>query len=430
MRWASAPWIAAGGLVAAVFVARAAIGVPSARAYHQGARLAASGDVAAAIPLLGAGELGANRSEALWLSGEARLGVWDASPEQERHGSPGDRTLRAATASFLKGRSAAPASAWYGAALGQVYARRESLRRERRTVDLAEIVRGPWALLGDDGRVAVGLVRAAIEQQPTSFEFRDQLVLLLLGNGLRADALEAVGESARVLPDFGAHPGLSFESLPRDVVEQFWNVSRAVTPADAPLMLRERHLLSLGQLGRRLGRLDEAEQDLREALRAPGTDLFHAEDAFHLGLVLIDAGRPDEAEPMLAMAARQPVFAPGVAAVRARLAEAQGRPADALDRLREARLLEPKDLGVLLDFARVAGSIGEWDQAEEALRWADVTHPGDPAPERAMVVLYLAKGDGARARSALDRFRGLVGDTAEVAEFERRLSSSLDQVPR
>ena len=82
-----------------------------------------------------------------------------------------------------------------------------------------------------------------------------------------------MADAARVLPDFFAHQDFSFESLPRDLVETFWRTSRKLGPADAPSQSRERHLLSLGQLGRRLGHLEEAEQDLRASAQtrpAPG----------------------------------------------------------------------------------------------------------------------------------------------------------------
>jgi tetratricopeptide (TPR) repeat protein len=210
----------------------------------------------------------------------------------------------------------------------------------------------------------------------------------------------------------------------------FWRTSRALGPADVPFLLRERHLLSLGGLGRRLGHLDEAEQDLRDALHAPGTMLDRAEDAFHLALVLIDLRRFDEAETMLARAVRDPVFGPGVAETRARIAVMRERWAEALEQLREARRLKPRELGVLLEFARVAQKTESWDQAEESLRWATLVHPEDPAPCRALVEMFLAKGEKERARRALDEYVRSFGRTGDAARMEQALAGPLDPARR
>ena len=151
--------------------------------------------------------------------------------------------------------------------------------------------------------------------------------------------------SAKALPDFGAHPDFVFEEFDTELVETFWRTARAVAPADAPLIAPDRKLLASGLLGRRLGRLAEAEQDLRAAMNAPTTKLSYAEAAFHLGLVLVDLGRLDEAEASLSLAIREPVFGPGVAATRARIAGMRERWPDALAQLREARRL--RVLGLL-----------------------------------------------------------------------------------
>lgn len=430
MRIASPSAAVAGVLVAGVFAARAATGVPAAWAYRQGRALGAGGRHAEAGPLIDRGAVGADRAEALWRAGRSRLELWYTLPASERSGPRGDEALRTAAARFLEERTYSPGSAWPTAELGNVYACRERSSRSLRSVDLAALDRGPWAFIGDDGRIAIGLTRAAIEREPNNFEFRDQLVLLLEENGLHEDASRAMSEAARVLPDFGAHPAFTFESLPRDLVEMFWRTSRALGPADVPFLSRERHLLSLGSLGRRLGHLDEAEQDLRDALHAPGTMLDRAEDAFHLALVLIDLRRFDEAETMLARAVRDPVFGPGVAETRARIAVMRERWAEALEQLREARRLKPRELGVLLEFARVAQKTESWDQAEESLRWATLVHPEDPAPCRALVEMFLAMGDKERARRALDEYVRSFGRTEDAARMEQALAGPLDPARR
>jgi tetratricopeptide (TPR) repeat protein len=430
LRVASSTAVVAGALIAGLFGARALTGVPAAWSHTRGRLVERSGRYAEAGLLLDRGAVGANRTEALWRAGRSRLEAWDTMPPADRSGSKGDAALSTAAARFLAGRAVSPSSAWFTAALGDVYARRERIARSRRVVALSALDRGPWALIGDDGRIAIGLARSAIDREPNRFELRDQMVFLLEDNGLRAEALQAMDESARVLPYFDAHPRFSLESLPRDLVERFWRATRSLAPGDAPLLSRDRYLLSLGQLGHRLGHLAEAEQDLRAALIAPSTNLGTAEESFYLGLLLIDLGRLDEAEAMLARAVTEPVFGPGVAGTRARIAVMRERWPEALDQLREARRLQPRELWVLLEFARVAQKAEAWDQAEEALRWAIIVHPEDPAPRRAMVEMYLAQGEDARARRALDQYVQAFGRTEDVAQMEQTLVESLDQPGR
>ena len=317
MRVASPYAVAAGVLVAGFFVARAVTGVPATFAYARGRSLADDGRFAEASARFDRGAIGANLTEALWQAGRVRMEVWARLPEEDRFGAMGEATLRAAAERFLAARAASPGSAWLTAALGDVYTLRERAVRARRAVDLDELSRGPWAWIGDDGRIAIGLTRAAIDREPNRFEHRDEMVFLLEESGLHAEALAAMDESARALPNFGAHPEFAVETLPRDLVERFWRATRELSPDDAPFLSREQHLLSSGQLGRRLGHLAEAEQDIRAALDAPGTSAGRAEDAYHLALVLIDAGRFDEAETWLRRAVQEPVFRPGVARTRA-----------------------------------------------------------------------------------------------------------------
>lgn len=430
MRWASPAAVLTGALLAGLFTTRAVTGVVAASAYRRTWVRDAGAGQADPGPLFDRAAVGANRAEALWRAGRSRLAAWRRLPLPERNGSRGVEALRAAAARFLEERVVTPGSVWSITGLADVYACRESMARAERSTDLALLERGPWALMGDDGRVAIGLTRAAIDREPSSFDLRDRLVLLLEENGLHEDALRAMEESARVLPDFNAHPDFTVESLPRDLVETFWRTSRALRPEDAPLLRRDRYLLSLGQLGRRLGHLDEAEHDLRTALNTPGNTVAAAEDAFHLALVLIDLGRLDEAETMLARAVRDPLFGPNVAVTRARIAERRERWAEALDQLRELRRFEPRTLWVLLDFARVAQKSASWDQAEEALRWAIVVHPDEPVAHRALVDMFLAKADKEGARRALDEYLRLFGRTEDAARMEQALVEPLDRARR
>ena len=428
MRLASPFAVAAGVLLAGLFVVRAATGVPAAWSYREGKRLEDEERFTEAWPLLDRAAVGGLRAEVLGRAGRSRVDLWYTLHAPVRMGPQGDEMLRVALSRFLAERADSPAAAWTSVEIGRVYECRASNARARGP-DLAELERGPWALLGDDGRIAIGLIRAAIAREPNTFEIRDHLVLVLEDNGLHEEAKAAMVESARVLPDFGLH--LAFQLiLPRDLVEAFWQASRALDPADVPLQSRERHLLSLGQLGRRLGHLAEAEHDLRAALAAPGTRLAGAEDAFHLAQVLVDQGRFDEAETLLARALREPVFVPGVVETRARIAIKRERWAEALEQLKAQRRIQPRDLEVLLSFARVAQKTKAWDQAEESLRWAIVVHPEEPAPRVALVEMFLALGDRAAARRQLDDYVVAFGPTGDSVRLAQILDPPLDRAGR
>jgi tetratricopeptide (TPR) repeat protein len=403
--------------------------VPAAWAYRKGAALDAAGRHADAGPWFDRGAVGADRSEVLWRAGRSRLDQWNALPAVDRKTARGNELLGTATARFLEARVASPASAWWAAEIGSVYACRESVARAVRVTDLAALDRGPWSLIGDDGRIAIGLTRAAIQREPNSSEMRDQMVVLLEDNGLHAEALAAMADAARVLPDFNLHPTFSFDALPRDLVETFWRTARSVAPGDAPLLAWERVLLSSGQLGRRLGHLDEAAADLRTALDAPGTPLDLAEVAFHLSLVLIDLSRFDEAEPMLARAAREPAFTQAVAGARARIAEKRERWPEALEQMRIVRGFQPREIGVLLEFAWLAQKARSPGEAEEALKWGVVVHPENPALRRALVDLYVALGQKANARRALDDYILAFGNTGDATRMEQSLAEALDRSP-
>ena len=60
-------------------------------------------------------------------------------------------------------RESSPGAAWLTSVFGYVYSCRERMSRAHHILNLAELERGPWSLIGDDARIAIGLSRAAIE---------------------------------------------------------------------------------------------------------------------------------------------------------------------------------------------------------------------------------------------------------------------------
>ena len=80
--------------------------------------------------------------------------------------------------------------------------------------------------------------------------------------------------------------------------------------------------------------------------------------------------------------------------------------------------MRPREVPVLVQFASVAQKAAAWDQAEEALRWAILVHPEDPEPRRALVEMFLAKGEKEAARRSLDDYVLTFGRTDDVTRLE------------
>ena len=411
-------------VLAGVYLIRAASGVWAQGAYQRGLGEVADGRYRDAVESLTQAMRGGGASvEAIWSCGDARLNMHDLLERDAATAAQARPLLAESARDFLEGLAIVPASGWYYDGLSGVYLRRERAARAARTLDFSVIATAaPWSLVGDDGRVALGLLRLAIDRAGATAPFRDDLVLALAENGLMDEAKAAVGESAKVLPDFAAHDAFAGDALSPELLEAFYRVSRASVGA-APLQDRERQLLGLSRLGRRLGHAAEAEADFRAALAAPATSLAHAEDAYHLAMMLIDLGRPDDAAAPLSAAEREPVFVSNVLQARGRIAENRGRLDEALRLYDQARRMEPRRVDMWLGYADVARRLGKTAQAGEALRWVIIIAPRDPLPRVRLAELYIGARDRLTAATVIAELRGIVGDSADVVRLEKALSS-------
>ena len=364
----TAPPVAAvlAAALAAVFGVRAVQGFVAGPAFSAGWRDARDGRYADSLASLERAAVGAHATEAAWLRGEVLLGSWDAAPDPE--------LLERARAAYLEAARSAPASGWPWAGLGTTALRRELAERRDRRFDLSLLGAGPWAAVGRSGRDAVGLLLAACELEPHSVAIRDHLLDALLRLGLEEEAVAQGREAGRIHPNLAAHERLSFESLPRPVLEAFADGAREGL-GHAPMIRRDRHLLALGQLERRLGRLDRAVADLREASTLPAEPLQAAEVQFHLALALFDAGESREAESAADLASRQAVFRSSAADLRSRIAEREGRVVDALDWAERAWGMEPKHEAFATRAGRLAEASGDLDRALRIYRRAAALHP-------------------------------------------------------
>jgi tetratricopeptide (TPR) repeat protein len=377
---------------ALVYGGRAVTGWIDGVAYSKGSRLSAAGRLSAALPLIEMGAIGAARPAMLWLAGEARLGLYQArvaegAPEEEL-----DELLRGAFSNHTAAIPLSPASGWYWSSLADVYHQRERrlLYRFGRPLDL--LGQDRWAFVGRDGRIALGMMRMAIEREPTQFVFYDQMAFALLDYGLRPQGLEMVRDSARVQPNFAMHSYRNLDPLPRDVLDAFAEGARSAL-GQTPLMPRVTHLLALGRLELRRGNASQAERDLREAIETPGTELNRADVYYRLGQALQMQARYDDAIEAYLRAEDDPIFEPLALRARAGIAEERGDLEHALDLLRQARRLRPGEMDYALTYARYAIEFGRPDWAEEALRWASTKHPEDPRPLRELAGLLREQGD-------------------------------------
>lgn len=391
--------------LALVFVFRAGVGWVAGMADSQGRRLSAAGRYESAIPLLDRGAIGQNRVATLWLAGEARLGLYQVELDQDAPAERLDPLLAETFQVETDAISRSPASGWTWASLADVYHQQERERIHSRGLSLGMVEENRWAFVNRPGRIAIGLLRTAIEREPTQYLFYDQLAFVLFDYGLMDEAIEVVRQSATVQPDFGQHEYTRLPTIPAFVLDAFVESSRE-SLGNAPLIQQFNHLLALGKLELRRGKSVEAERDLRAALERPGTEINYSEARFLLGIALKNQGRHDEAVALFIEAAEEPVFRPASLAARAAIAEQAGDLEQALSLMRQARRLEPRQLDYGLSYARMAVRFEKPEWAEEALRWSIQVHPRDPRPLRQLERLLLDEEkthEAGEVRRKLDR---------------------------
>lgn len=406
----------------ALFGARAAVGLAGGFNFARGKRLAAYGRWEQAVPYLEGAAVGANRRWANWLLGQARGYIWE---DRFAAGAPWEEleTIHSrASEELTEGITISPASGWYWGDLAYLYHQRERALSERDGYPLELLGADREAAVGRDGRVALGMMRIALQREPVLYPLYDQLALMYLDYGLEERSLQEVRRSAMVQPVFKFHYYIALEPLPPAVLDAFAEGSREAL-GRTPFIRRVLHYLALGRVELMRGELQQAEEDLRSALDLPGEEMNRAEAHYYLGLVLTRQGRLEEAGPALEKAGTHPNFAAAAAAGRAVIAEREGRLEEALELLGRARRIKPRHLGHLLEFARIARELEEWQQAEAALKWGLVVHPHEPGPVRSLVTTYIGMGRLSEAEMALGALAELEGQSSSV----RQLRAAIDR---
>lgn len=133
-----------------------------------------------------------------------------------------------------------------------------------------------------------------------------------------------------------------------------------------------------GHLAHRTGALDTAEHAFRQVLRIMPANV-HAKLA--LGAVLIDAGRPQDAEPALRLGldeAAEPGLKAQLLVQLAMALRRQRKDAEALEACERAEAIAPVFPGLALHRAEVLQNLGRHDEALVLLRDALAKAPGDP----------------------------------------------------
>ena len=413
-----------GAALLLVYGIRAATGIPAGIAYTEGRRLAAAAEFERALPLLERSAVGQDRSAALWLTAQVRLGLWHVRLAEGEAPEAMRALMQQAHREYTEAISMSPASGWYWAALGDVYHQQERLESFRAGMPLDMLGESPWALVGRPGRIAIGMLRAAVRREPTVYNLQDQLVFVLFDYRLRDEALEMVRRSAATQPIYRLHAFRDLIPFPSGLLDAFAEGARRALD-DTPFLDRVMHLLALGRVELMRENYTQAEQDLRAALESPGIPINRAEAHFHLARALDGQGRANEAIEALVVAGEHPVFAADALAARAGIAERMDDLPGALELLREARLLRRRHLAYTLSFARIARRLGEWNKAESALQLAVLVHPRDPRPLKALGFTYVEQGELDRAREVLADLERLE-DGAREAQLLRRAVEAFD----
>lgn len=397
-------------------------GIKAALLFQRGIEFYRSREYEDAAPLLEQAAVGSYRLRALRLSAESHLERWEAQVAGRGQLGGEREELVLAARGFLECRCVAPASrrSWEG--LGEVYREIEWTGREARSLEPFEPGLDAWSRVGRPGRIAIGMVRGALELAPNWYALLDDLALTFWAYGLEEEARRAVSDSATRLPVFYRHAYAHLTQPPQWMLDTFAEGSRGAV-GRVPLLAPVTHLLDLGKLELQRGAYDLAVSTLRAALGERGDTTNRAEAEFNLGLSLLASGQVGEGRVHLETAAKNPLFRAAALGDLARAAERAGDLPQALQYLRSLRQEDPRDLEACLSFAGVARKLEDWPAAIEALRWARLIHPEDPRPHLDLISTHLDMGDSLAATTLLREVERWLAAPAEVARLRSRIAA-------
>ncbi len=409
-------------LLSMVFAVRAAYGLVAGLSYSEGRRHARLGRYEQALPLLDRAAVGDLEPAARWLAGEVGLGLWQRRIEAGEDPEEVAGLLADAYVDASAALASSPASGWYWMALGKLYHQAERLAVHRQGVPLTLLAENRWAFVGHPGRVAIGMMRLALQREPNWYPFHDQLAYVYYDYRLREETLDAVYASALALPVYELHPYRTLRPRDPEILDVF---ARGALDSlgHVPWMRPVRHRIALGRIEVRRENWIEAEEHLRKALELVGVPLNVAEAHYYLGLSLIGQGRFDEGRAALIEAEKQSPMEPLAVVARARLAGRLGQWDLALDLWARARRLEPHRLDVALRLAEAARLTGNDERAVHTLREAIRAHPARHEPRVALVRLFVTRGELGKARATLADLERRHPDLTVIAALRREIGS-------
>ncbi|MEZ4389695.1 MAG: tetratricopeptide repeat protein [Polyangiales bacterium] len=268
---------------------------------------------------------------------------------------------------------------------------------------------------------AKAAVEPAVQAHPT-----DGRLHFWLGRALaattdqRALAQQSFREAIRLQPEnLDAYVALSelLVQLQRvDAADQVLMEARARVPDNAAI----HRALAFGRISR--NDLAGAEAELRTAIEREPNDL---RAHFQLGDILRRRGRLDEAQQEFELVARTDAGFPGLSLARGQLAEARGQLAEALTTFREALARDPTNIELINRVAATLVALGNFGDADQMLRSVVVDHPTNAEAQYLMGRARLGVVNVEDALRYLDRSIELNPARADynayAAEVHRRL---------
>ncbi len=143
--------------------------------------------------------------------------------------------------------------------------------------------------------------------------------------------------------------------------------------------------------------------------------------------LLLDAGRPGEAEPLVRQAAQRAVRSAGVAYLTGRLERARGRPDLAVERFRAASRTDPEHIAARHALARTLAELGRIDEAAAAFEALLKRRPGDIEALKGLGWVEGRRHRFAAALAAFDRAEAAGADiTRELGETVLAMAHACD----
>ena len=261
---------------------------------------------------------------------------------------------------------------------------------------------------------AEALFHRVLEIDPSSLEAQRSLGALYQSEGKTAQAVGAFEAVVKVEPhDRDANLSLAalYEQTGKfqESVAAVERIPASSRPADVLPLLADDYF--------QLGQANKVPPLISQVLRLPAAKQGTALDFV---AVLLHNGYVQDASKL--MGAIRPAK-PGASYIHvlARVREAEGRRAEAVQLLADALRMQPKSFDILFDSARFAAEENRWKDSVELLKRADSIKPDDPAVLMKLAVEYAQIGELERARVVSKRLYDLEPENLDAQYIYGRI---------